>query len=585
MKRLLWVICFILSVCGTALANEGLIKPDGTVILPPIYHSIQHDDDGHYRIEKDGCVGWADHTGKIIVPPVWDFVSPFSEGLGLVAHDGLFGYVDEQGNTVIEPQWPLAFSFYKGYAMIAYPLDEKGNIEQSFGATSTWAYYTDERTADLSDVYSLDTWDNCRTIEYLSEPGDSNSPYYAWGVIDYSGNVIVAPTTQNLDAIFAQYAGLDREQQYPSDDSPIEKDWYSTQKKLIIDNENNQILDDQGNVLSDHLKDKQGNALPNTWFRFEPALAEGHFIGYAEQTEPLDFDLYGTEIGQQLFLIRPIEGIATLLPYQSLKVDTDKNCYIGYVKLGADLLSANAEVLYSLPFGRFYHYNDEVLLIDNSLPLSVFKNTEVLTLSQNQILELCSTPTVQDVEPSTGYKRYWYGDKYFVFDQTTLMRFGTTCSYPIKPNVLELFETTAVHRYESYGVVYLAIVTPDRVLLKENFLSFEASDLLEEDKNRFAEQYFPGYSADSIVTYRDYFEDTSGSLLKSNSAYDSDESWNDLNYVLFYQGLCEGSYRYEMRGDAWDVDSTYAAPSDKNWTETLECHGGQFFWDAVISKQ
>ena len=86
MKRLLWVICFILSVCGTALANEGLIKPDGTVILPPIYHSIQHDDDGHYRIEKDGCVGWADHTGKIIVPPVWDFVSPFSEGLGLVAH-------------------------------------------------------------------------------------------------------------------------------------------------------------------------------------------------------------------------------------------------------------------------------------------------------------------------------------------------------------------------------------------------------------------------------------------------------------------------------------------------------------------
>lgn len=583
MKRYIWIILFlIMHIYGTAFADEGLIKPDGTVVLPPIFDSIQHDNDGNYRLVKDGCVGWADHDGKIIVPPIWDFVSAFSEGLCLVAHDGLFGYVDKQGNTVMEPKWPLAFSFYNGYAMIAYPLDEHGNVMQRFEATSTWAYYTDMREGGTSDLYELYNWDNYRTIKQLSEP--SNSPSFAWGVIDRSGKFVVIPTTQNTDALIDRYAGLDRQAQYPSDDYSAANDWYANQKELTIDNASNQILDNQGNVLSDHLQDERGNALPSDWLHIEPALQEGQFIGYAECITPCT-DGFPFSTAYQVYILQPAEGIGNLLPYLSLAIDSDKNCYIGYAKLGADLLNANAEVVYSLPFGQFLSYNHELFLINKALPISVFTHTEVLAMDRIQILALCGQPTDQDVATETGYERLWYGDSYFEFDAATLMRFGTTRSYPIKPNVPALFEHNAVHRSESYVFVYLALVTPNSVLLQKDYLSEEASELLNKDRKDFAERYFPGYAPDSILVFDGFIDSTTDRLLLYDSAYNADDPVCLLNYTLFYQGLCEGDNRYEQRGYAWGYNDLGGLPLDTEWIETLECHGGRFFWNASVDRQ
>lgn len=133
--------------------KEGVIDPNGRVLLPAEYKNIQVGDPAEDAIilaEKDGKYGIYDREGKELLAPVlkkmtavndgmlggktktWNFyttggrkipgdfdeVQAFNEGLAPVKVKGKWGFADKTGKIVIAPQYKEVRGFSEGLAAV-----------------------------------------------------------------------------------------------------------------------------------------------------------------------------------------------------------------------------------------------------------------------------------------------------------------------------------------------------------------------------------------------------------------------------------------------------------------------------------
>lgn len=98
----------------------GYIRRDGSVALPPIYHSASGIDfsDGLVAVRIDKKVGFMDAGGSVVIEPAYDDVYPFSEGLAPVRSGEKWGYIDKNGRIVIPIQYEIGHMFSEGVASV-----------------------------------------------------------------------------------------------------------------------------------------------------------------------------------------------------------------------------------------------------------------------------------------------------------------------------------------------------------------------------------------------------------------------------------------------------------------------------------
>ena len=115
--------------------NKGILKSDGTVILPCKYNEIHRQENGLYII-SDGKWGLANADGKILVTPQWEDASPFIGDYMLFWAGEKTGIADASGKIVVSPSNDLGTnrrmlsSFFK---VVDPRLDQYGGIEEGYG--------------------------------------------------------------------------------------------------------------------------------------------------------------------------------------------------------------------------------------------------------------------------------------------------------------------------------------------------------------------------------------------------------------------------------------------------------------------
>jgi len=120
--------------------RRGLIKPDGTPILPAIFEEVEVLGADSFEIRRAGKKGIINGNQKVLKPfvaydmndlddlfsipndlcPKPCLYAPYYEGRAVTAHKGRFGYADEERNLVIPCKYTMAGSFYYGCASVLY---------------------------------------------------------------------------------------------------------------------------------------------------------------------------------------------------------------------------------------------------------------------------------------------------------------------------------------------------------------------------------------------------------------------------------------------------------------------------------
>jgi hypothetical protein len=126
--------------------KQGLVDPQGKVLLPPIYDCIGWFSEGLAVIKKDGKAGYINSKGEFVLPMVYEDAGAFSEGLAAAKRDNKWGYIDISGKWVIEPQFYSLDQFYEGLAIVrddSYPakyefIDRSGKL--AFNKTFDYAF-------------------------------------------------------------------------------------------------------------------------------------------------------------------------------------------------------------------------------------------------------------------------------------------------------------------------------------------------------------------------------------------------------------------------------------------------------------
>lgn len=91
----------------TKNGKAGAAKPDGTMLLDPVYDSIWgFNDDGVSVVCRDGLFGYMNFDGTWMLEPQYESVSTFGEeGFAIIRTGGKYGMIDKTGGFLIEPVW------------------------------------------------------------------------------------------------------------------------------------------------------------------------------------------------------------------------------------------------------------------------------------------------------------------------------------------------------------------------------------------------------------------------------------------------------------------------------------------------
>ena len=109
----------------------GLLKPDGTYLVPPEYDAINEFVNGFAIITKDGQYGFINTKGELVVEPQFEDVSSFNEGLAIAKHNGFYGFIHPNGRFVIPAKFDHVKPFNEaGHAVVTLD-DRKGIIQKN----------------------------------------------------------------------------------------------------------------------------------------------------------------------------------------------------------------------------------------------------------------------------------------------------------------------------------------------------------------------------------------------------------------------------------------------------------------------
>lgn len=162
--------------------HEGLMNPDGTVILEPIYDKIDQARTGSeyevfWRVQKDGNYGAVDHKGKMVIPLLFDqlnfvyYRSIDGENLitrFLIEKEGKFAYISPNFS-------PGAIEWYDR-------LQQIGQSDYSIDATTEFKFVTEQEgklgllNADGSRL------SKCIYDLRIQFPGNANRHYFSKGL-------------------------------------------------------------------------------------------------------------------------------------------------------------------------------------------------------------------------------------------------------------------------------------------------------------------------------------------------------------------------------------------------------------------
>lgn len=102
--------------------KRGLIRTDGTIIIPAEYDDISYcgaQDGRHYfSVESNGYCALADDQGNILSNAIWSGMSELSDGLIRVKRGNYYGFINCQGEEVIPCVWQNVEDFHDGRAMV-----------------------------------------------------------------------------------------------------------------------------------------------------------------------------------------------------------------------------------------------------------------------------------------------------------------------------------------------------------------------------------------------------------------------------------------------------------------------------------
>lgn len=123
----------------------GIITLQGKVVVPCKYDEI-FEDDGLFKIEKDGNYGWMDDKGEVIIPPQYDnsgslrfWGNNFEEEFAVVKNisEDACGFIDKNGNQITAFKYDPDYThpYHEGYALAReldgekrfVIIDDKGN--------------------------------------------------------------------------------------------------------------------------------------------------------------------------------------------------------------------------------------------------------------------------------------------------------------------------------------------------------------------------------------------------------------------------------------------------------------------------
>lgn len=155
----------------------GVLAPDGTFLVEPVYHSIAAPVEGRalFRDAEHGY-GFFDENWNIVIPAQYDSAQDFSEGLAAVGNkQRAVGYIDRDGNTAIPFRYSHGGSFKNGLAEVwiseegynfntfprAGTIDRQGNVVEPIiyrFEESTFDVLLSENRIDLNGtIYENDS--------------------------------------------------------------------------------------------------------------------------------------------------------------------------------------------------------------------------------------------------------------------------------------------------------------------------------------------------------------------------------------------------------------------------------------------
>ncbi len=201
-------------------------------------------------VDKKGKVGYADSNGNEVIKCMYESAMPFSDGVAIVTKSGKSGIIDKTGKVLL----PLKYNSITSWNKSLYLLkagkkvglaDRRGNIVQEckYSHISKPNYYGKAIIALGGKATSNDK----KTYMY-------NAKY---GIIDASGNIVIAPTYKGLyefsydgNGVYPYYENKRLEYSYWYTSDTLKTDCsYLGFNKNGLNIYGSGIIDGNGNVL------------------------------------------------------------------------------------------------------------------------------------------------------------------------------------------------------------------------------------------------------------------------------------------------------------------------------------------------
>nr|WP_246517108.1 WG repeat-containing protein [Clostridium aciditolerans] len=165
--------------------KEGIIDENGNYVIQPKYSYINGFKEGRAIVAEDQKNKVINESGKELFEN-GTYIGEFSNGrapFAIVPQDGLwrYGYINLQGKVVVPPQFLSAESFNNGKALVKLGDKRYANIDLKGNVLNTFPY---ELVGDMNEG-----------MLFFKEKLDGK-----FGLIDESGNVIVAPKYETVES-------------------------------------------------------------------------------------------------------------------------------------------------------------------------------------------------------------------------------------------------------------------------------------------------------------------------------------------------------------------------------------------------
>ena len=210
------------------LENCGYFYRNGEFIIPCQYNGIDGYGDGLIAVEGEGGKhGYIDTLGILAIDTIYDEAGSFGNGLARVKIDGTWRFIDKQGviqDSMVYDDILTGFSDNRAFVkqgQTIWLIDSLGDLVKDITADSVFAFREGYATFKLNDKYGkVDTMGTVVIPAKYEEIG----PYHKglasfkrnekYGLVDTMGVEIVSPihnfTTSSLRyGMFLLYCGID----------------------------------------------------------------------------------------------------------------------------------------------------------------------------------------------------------------------------------------------------------------------------------------------------------------------------------------------------------------------------------------